>query len=265
MDTRIRTALALVAVLLIASAGVASAVEKEETFDQTYPLTAGGEVEVHNVNGSIEVASWDRDEVRIVAVKKARSSSSQRVQEVLDRTKVDVDAQADRVTVKTELPHESGGFLSWLFGNDTAASVSYTITVPRRADVQVGTTNGRLKVRGVAGSVDASSTNGAIDIAEIRGSVDASTTNGAVSVDLTELTSDRSMSFSSTNGSVRVTVPRTAHLSIRASTTNGGIHLDDLPADIRSQSRRRIVADVNGGGPELHVTTTNGGIRIRGE
>lgn len=265
MYARARTILALAAVLMVALSGAASALEKEQTFDQTYPLASGGEVSIHNVNGSIEVGTWNRDEVRIVAVKKVRASSGARADDILERTRIEVQSSADRVEVKTELPSSSGGFLSWVFGNDSNASVSYEVTVPSRADVDLNTTNGRLKVRGVAGRVEASSTNGHIDMADIRGSVDASTTNGGVSVELAEVAAGQDMSFSSTNGGIRVTVPRSARLSIRASTTNGGIHLDDLSADIRSKSRRRLVADVNGGGPEVHVSTTNGGIRIQGE
>ena len=264
MHARTRHALALGAVLLLVVSGAASALEKEETFDQTYPLAAGGEVSIRNVNGSIEVGTWDRDEVRVVAVKKVRASSGGRADEILASTRVDVEASSDRVSVKTELPRSSGGFLAWMFGNDSHASVSYRITVPDRADVDLGTTNGKLEVRGVAGRVEASSTNGHIDMSDIRGAVDASTTNGGVSVALAEVAAGQDMSFSSTNGGIRVTVPRSARLSIRASTTNGGIHLDDLSADVRSKSRRRLVADVNGGGPELHLSTTNGGIRING-
>jgi len=265
MHVRTRNALALAAVLLLVVSGAAAALEKEETIDQTYPLGAGGEVSIRNVNGSIEVETWTRDEVRVEAVKKVRASSGGRADEILARTKVSIEASTDRIAIKTELPSSSGGFLSWVFGNDSSASVSYRITVPSRADVDLGTTNGKLKVRDVAGRVDASSTNGSIDLAGIRGSVDASTTNGGVSVALAEIVGDQDMSFSSTNGGIRVTVPRSAHLSIRATTTNGGIHLDDLAADIRSKSRRRLVADVNGGGPNMHVSTTNGGIRIQGE
>lgn len=264
MRSPIRQSLIFAAVLLAVGAGAAAAVDVEETFDHTYPLEAGGSVSVRTVNGGIEVESWDRDEVRVVAVKKARASSRSRAEEVLERTRVEVDASRDRVAVKTELPQSSGGLLSWVFGNSTSAQVSYRVTVPSRADVEVSTTNGKVEVRGVAGHVEASSTNGGLTIADIRGSVDASTTNGGVSVELTEVTPGRSMSFSSTNGGIRVTVPRDARISIDAHTTNGGINVDGLQADIRSKSRRHLRADVNGGGPEIEVSTTNGGIKIQG-
>jgi len=264
MRSPIRQSLIFAAVLLLVGAGAAVAVEVEETFDQTYSLEAGGSVSVRTVNGGIEVESWDRDEVRVLAVKKVRASSRDQAAEVLERTRIEVDASSDRVAVKTDLPESSGGFLSWVFGNSTSAQVSYRVTVPRRADVKVTTTNGKVEVRGVAGHVEASSTNGGLAIADIHGSVDASTTNGGVSVELAEVTPGRSMSFSSTNGGIRVTVPRDARLSVHARTTNGGISVDGLQADIQSKSRRHLRADVNGGGPEIEVTTTNGGIKIQG-
>ncbi|MGD2114993.1 MAG: DUF4097 family beta strand repeat-containing protein [Acidobacteriota bacterium] len=264
MQGRARNTLIIAAALLLAGTGAAWAVEVEETFDQTYSLSPGGEVSVTNVNGQVEVESWDRDEVRIEAVKKVKASSRERAEEALEETRIEIETTRDRIRVRTDLPSSSGGFLSWLFGNSANAQVSYRVTVPSRADVHVRTTNGKLQVRGVAGHVEASSTNGGIDIADIRGSVDASTTNGGVSVELAEVSPDRSMSFSSTNGGIRVIVPRDARISIDASTTNGGIRLSDLQADVRSKSRRKLRADVNGGGPEIDISTTNGGIRIEG-
>lgn len=259
-----RTALAAALLLALVGASGAAAVEVEERFDQTYPLAAGGEVSVKNVNGSIHVATWGRDEVRVEATKKAKASSRDAAEEALRLTEIEVDAGSGSVRVETDLPSSSDGILDWVFGRHTNASVSYRITVPREADVEVRTTNGSLEVREVAGRVEARSTNGAIKVAGVRGTVDAATTNGGIAVELAELEPGRGMKFSSTNGGIRVTVPRSARVSVDARTTNGGISLDDLDADIVAKSRRKLQADVNGGGPEITVRTTNGGIRIGG-
>src|SRR5258708_30954038 len=45
--------------------------EVREEFHQTYPLSANGRVTVENLNGSVRIAVWDRNEVKVDAVKRA--------------------------------------------------------------------------------------------------------------------------------------------------------------------------------------------------
>ena len=57
-------------ILATASAAQCFAISKE--FNQTYPLTPGGTFELQNVNGTVDVQTWDRDEVEVRAVKTAK-------------------------------------------------------------------------------------------------------------------------------------------------------------------------------------------------
>jgi len=262
MDRARRIAIALAIALL--AAAPAFAVEIEEHFDQSYDLGAGGSVSVSNVNGAIIVQGWEGDQVRVEAVKRVKAGSRGSAQEAMERIEVRVDHRGDRLEVKTRLPSDGNSFFGWLFGNHANANVTYTVSVPRRTDVEVDTVNGKVKVRGVAGRVEADTTNGHIEMADVRGSVKAGTTNGGIDVELTDVTEGAGMRFATTNGSIHLVLPRDARVSVDADTTNGGIHLDDLVADIRSKSRRHLRAEVNGGGADLRLTTTNGGIRIEG-
>lgn len=261
---RARALPAVCALALLAFAAPAFAVEIEERFDQRYDLGAGGAVSVSNVNGAIVVQGWDGDEVRVEAVKKAKAGNTETAREALRRIEVQVEQRGDRLEIDTKLPSDRHGFFDWLFGNHANANVTYTVSVPRRTDVEVDTVNGNVRIRGVAGRVEADTTNGGIDMADVRGSVKAGTTNGGIDVELREVTEGRGMRFATTNGAIHLTLPRSARVSVDADTTNGGINLDGLPADIRSKSRRHLRADVNGGGPEIELSTTNGGIRISG-
>lgn len=261
---RTRWSLAAFAAVLLLAASPALAIELEKRLEKTYDLGAGGEVSVANVNGAVEIEGWDRDVVRVVAVKKVKAGSRERAEEALERLEVRVDRDGDRLSIRTRRPEDMSGFFSWLFGQHVQANISYTVSVPRRTDVEVDTVNGKIYVRGVAGEVEADTTNGGIEVVDVRGSVDAGTTNGGIHVALAAVDDGRSMRFSTTNGAIRLTLPRSARVSLDASTTNGGIDLDDLPADIRSHSRRHLRAEVNGGGPEIRLTTTNGGIKIAG-
>ncbi len=256
--------IALLAVALLGMSAAAQAVERQATYDKSFPLAAGGEVTVGNTNGSVEVEAWDRDEVRVQAVKKVRAGTSSRVDEALKRLEVRVEASSDRVEIQTAGDRDSSGFLSWIFGNHVEASVSYTLSVPRMARVEVDTVNGKVRVHGVGGHVAAETTNGSVELSDLGGGASASTTNGGVRVELSQVPSGASMRFETTNGGIHLTVPRDAHLSIDASTTNGGIDISGLEASIGRHSRRHVEADVNGGGADVRLSTTNGGIKISG-
>lgn len=254
------------AVAALVAAAPAFAVQIEERFDRTYDLGAGGSIAVANVNGSVQVEAWDRDEVRVEAVKKVKSGSRSKAEDVMGKVEVAVEQRGSHLEIDTKVPRNGdSGFLDWLVGNDSSAQVTYQIHVPRSTDVEVDTVNGKVRITGVAGRVEANTTNGGIEMADLRGSVQAGTTNGGIDVELTEVADGRDMRLSTTNGGISLRLPRDVRASVDADTTNGGIDIDGLRADVRSRGRRHVDADLNGGGPEIRLTTTNGGIRIFGK
>lgn len=264
MHTHLRTrCLALAAVLVLAAAGPAVAETLEKTLQKTYPLSARGEVVVENVNGHVTVESWDRAEVRVRATKKVRAASAATAAEAMERLKVNVQTGDDRLRVSTARNDFDRGFFAWLRGQSADASVSYHLTVPRGIRLVAGTVNGGITLRSVEGDFVASTTNGAVRVEEARGRVDVSTTNGSIRAEMSEVTPNADMSFSTTNGAVTVTLPEDVATRLRLRTTNGGISVD-FPVAIEGKSnRRRVDADLNGGGGTLRVSTTNGSIAIR--
>lgn len=250
---------------VLAVAGTASAEKIEKTLQNTYPLAAGGEVVVENVNGHVTVESWDRAEVRVRATKKVRAGSAEQAAETMERLKVRVQRAPDRLHIATDRLHESqtAGFLHWMLGRNGQASISYHLTVPRGIRLVAGTVNGGITLRAVDGDFVASTTNGAVRIEEARGRVDVSTTNGSIKAEMAEVAPNADMRFATTNGAVTVTLPEDVATTLRLRTTNGGINVD-FPVEVEGKSnRRRVDADLNGGGGTLRVNTTNGSINIK--
>ncbi len=158
----------LTLVLAIASAAPCFAISKE--FDRTYPLQAGGSFELQNVNGTVDVQTWDRDEVEVHAVKTAKHQESD-----LALVSIDVDAKPDSVSVTTRYPQNEG----------VEVAVEYVVHVPRGAHVEhLGTVNGTLRVAGVEAVEDLRTVNGNIEVYEGGGAVRAHTTNGNVHLEL---------------------------------------------------------------------------------
>ncbi len=162
-----RKRFALLTLMLPVSLALVWAMEDQRAeFHQTYQLSANGRVAVHNVNGAIQVSAWDRNEVKVDAIKHGRS------QQELDEARIVVEATAGSVEIRTKYPDGN---------HSNHASVEYTITVPRGASLEpVESVNGAVSIDGVAGKVRASSVNGKIDVRRAEGDTDASTVNGRI-------------------------------------------------------------------------------------
>ncbi len=217
------------------------------TVDETRPLAANGELTLGNTNGSVRLVAWDEAKVRVEATKRAASERA------LEELKVEIEGEGERVSVRTRYPRPR-----WL---GSAGSVEYRVSVPRGARVRVNTVNGRVEVGGVSGSVHASTVNGSVDLGRVGGPIEASAVNGSVEVDVARVDPSARSKISTTNGSVRLTLPRDASADVEAHTVNGSVSCDfDLTDE--HKSRRRLEGRIGGGGARFEIGTVNGSATV---
>lgn len=270
-------ALGIIAACLAVATVPAAAVTLDERFDQTFPLAAGGTLEIGNTNGAIAIEAWDRDEARVEALKEVTGRSDEEARDVLRRLRIVATPGAGSLRIDTRYPASGGGIFDWLVHGHLHAKVTYHLHVPRRLQLTarnvnggvtltgtrgkavLETTNGRLTVAEVDGPLELESTNGNIEVRRAAGTLRAETTNGGVEAELARL--DGLVSLESTNGSVTVRLPSGVRATLDAETTNGRVR-SDLPVATTGTSSRHLHGAINGGGPQLRLSTTNGGIRI---
>ena len=264
-SARRSTTLALIAcwaapLLLTASAGcdVITAdlrhTERSE-WRRTYELSATGRVEINNVNGKIDVEPSTGQNVEVVAVKIARGATPELAKEALGRADITEDASRDLVRLTTKYARSGG----WLHGQNV--QVEYTVKVPPAAEVKFVTVNGGVNVTGLSGRVTAETTNGGVVARNVSGAIEAGTTNGGVDVELTRV-AEGGAKLECTNGGIKLRLPQDAKATISASVTNGGIDTGGLTVEATESSRRRFEGKLNGGGPSIRISGTNGGITI---
>src|SRR5262249_11867654 len=149
--------------------GVPSYAASVKDFSQTYPLQPGGTFELQNVNGTVDIQGWDRNEVQVRAVKTAKELASD-----LDRVSIEVDAVSYASSVATLYPQNEG----------VEVAVAYPIRVPHGARVEhIGTVNGGLRISGLENVEALHTVNGDIEVFEAGGNVHAHTTNGNVHIE----------------------------------------------------------------------------------
>ena len=224
-----------------------------DEWTHTYPLAAGGQIEILNTNGRIEIEGVDGATLEVRAERVARAATDAGARELLPRIVIKEDVKPDHVTIETE---RISGFMV-----GASFEVRYHVRAPKSAFVHVTNTNGQVAAAALNGKLFAHTTNGGVNAKNVSGPVDAQSTNGNVSVDLASLTGR--VNVKTTNGGVVLTVPEDAKADLSASCTNGGINVSGLKLDTTDSSRRHLEGTLNGGGTPIELRTTNGGIRVR--
>jgi DUF4097 and DUF4098 domain-containing protein YvlB len=202
-------------------------------------------------NGGAVVKGWSRNEVLV-------------------RTRVegwgDSDADA-RVMGSQVLVDTSGGRVQAQGPQATTNagwSVSFEIFVPQVTSLTVKTVNGGITVSDVRGTLRFDATNGGINLRRLAGDVTGSTVNGGVSLDLMGTTWDGSqVSVTTRNGGVNISVPENYSAHFQTETLNGTLHSEfplNVTGDVRSGNHD---FSIGAGGPLIHVTTTNGGVKLK--
>jgi DUF4097 and DUF4098 domain-containing protein YvlB len=227
--------------------------ELSEEFHQTYPLPADGRVELDNINGSVHITGWDRNEVKVDAVKYAHTK------ERLDEVKIKVEPLSSSISIATEYPHHDLTFNS--FGHNNPATVDYTITVPRHARLdEIKLVNGALDIRDVSGEVHGSSVNGSVSAHAVESRLELSTVNSRAEVEFAKLSGEADIS--SVNGAVFVTLPSDAKADIEASTVSGGISNDFGLRTTGHWVGHQLDGKLGGGGTRIKLSDVNGRIEI---
>jgi DUF4097 and DUF4098 domain-containing protein YvlB len=227
-----------------------------EEFHQTYAITSDGRIELDNINGAVHISSWERNEVKVDAVKYADTK------ERLEEAKIEIDSGKDYLSIRTKYPDHNN---NWNWGShNNPASVEYTLTVPRAANLdEIKLINGALDLTGITGEVRASCINGRLEAHDLSGRAKLSTINGRLDARFAQL-SGQDVDLNSVNGSLELTIPSDSNAEVDASTVSGGISND---FGLRVNDHRFVGHDLRGelgkGGSHIHLSDVNGRIEIR--
>jgi hypothetical protein len=233
-----------------------------DRFERTVPLAAGGTFSLANVNGSVLVEGWDREEAQISALK-----SSTAGEEELGQVGIAIRQAPGSVSVETR----------YLEGGSAEVSVEYRVLVPAHVRLAlVSTVNGSVTVRNVTGSGTLVAINGNVMLARGAGLFSARATNGNISLEVMSFEGGLApsgtnppasalagISAQTVNGTVVVALPPEAGAELDARTQNGDFSSDVPLLAETSAAGRAIRGRIGAGGPALLLRAVNGSIRLR--
>ncbi len=250
---------------LILSFQLSFASTAKEKLKKNITFGPGGYLSLSNMNGEVDIVSWDKDEVEIIAYKEVKANDRSTAEQLMKRLEIDIRESDDEITIETYFPKGSSGrgFFGWLFGGGhNSYSVEYEIKVPKKIDLNIHTTNGSLRIEQISGRLRLESTNGKIIAREISGVTRCKTTNGSINVDFSEITTQEKLTFKTTNGSIKLYLPEDFAAEVELKTTNGHIDSDFPLRGGSKKSKKRFSGYINNDDRKLTCTTTNGSIHL---
>lgn len=225
----------------------------KEPFSRTATFSPTGKITVENVNGDIDIQTWDRNEILIEGEKSAKTDEELKL---IDLT---IDLKESNAAIKVRLPKRSG-----LFSNNIRASVSFKITVPATVALEkIAVVNSSVRIKGVRGSVNAESVNGRVSAHNLAGNVKLETVNGEIVAEVSSVIAGQRLSFQTVNGAITVNLPADTGADTHASVVNGSIDCD-FPLTVQGRIvGKKLSGKIGDGRATLSAESVNGSIRFK--
>lgn len=236
---------------------------------KTFTVTGPPEVVLDTFDGSIELHSWDKNEIEVEVEKRAME------QVLLDEIKIDAQQQGDKIIVKVTGPRREHRGVT--IGVNISPTARLRVAVPRSANInamsgdgsiRAEALDGRIVLRTSDGSVAASrlggdvqirSGDGSIRIDNATGKLDLETDDGSVTVEearpsvlrlktgdgsvRVEIDADTAMTdnwdITTSDGSVSLTLPGLFNAELDAETSDGAVRTNHPLLDDEGRESRR--------------------------
>jgi hypothetical protein len=248
-----------VSVLLACAAAIG------QDFQKTYPVSAGGRINVSNISGDIQVIGYDGASVLVSAYFEGRDRDCVEIEDSSSSNSISLkvryprsgscDAGVRFVLQVPRMPELQFDSISTASGNVEISSVA--------GNIQARTASGDIRIRAVEGLVKASTASGDVTVEDAAGAVSASTASGDVDVELVHVEGTGDLAFSSASGDVVVRVPAQIDAEVRMSTASGSLKTDfPLTIEEREDHGRKAFGLIGAGSRLLKISTASGNVSL---
>lgn len=271
-------------------------------FEKQFSVSEGGQLIVEADAGTINIDSWEKNEVSVVV--EIEGSDSR-----VEKYNVEFKQEGNTVSVIGKVRDRS--FFKWHVGNLEAY---YTIKVPKKFHTKVNTSGGNIDASDLIGKVEystsggnivvekiegetiVSTSGGNIDVRRVIGNVDAETSGGSVmceniignvyghtsggnvevravdgrvkvgtsggSIVIRVSGENKGIEAETSGGDIDLFVKEDIKADIDAETSGGSVDCD-LPVTVRGKVRdSELHGKINGGGNVIQLETSGGSIHI---
>jgi len=284
---------------LLLAAVIANGEEFHYDYHKSIDIKKPVLVNLELVKGRVSVVGSEEQQIVIEATKFVRASSIDEADELSAHIEIKVLEDGDKIIVLTnylDLLNRKPSFWQRILGggSDVISDVAFKISLPYNcgisikamdADVEllnlespvfIEKSTGRIKgefiigpvtitqpmgqidLQWVEGDIQINSQSSSITIRQTRGAIKLSTYNGNVDIQ-TELDSATEYLVETTTGNINFAVPFTASGSLELATETGQFS-SQIPVEINSMVRNRIMGTFGGGGIKVRLNSNSGSV-----
>lgn len=189
-----------------------------EEITQTYRLDANAEVEVFNINGSVDITTSESDKAEIHILRLARNK------ETFEKRKTHISFENNQLKIRG---NDREGHSIWdeITGDDDLRT-RVTLKLPRKlGQLAVAGCNGRVNIGEIEGRVEANGINGKVTIAKAAGAVEFGGINGKIEATLAKLDKD-GVSIHGVNGNIDLKFTEEVNAQIEMHGSNGRVNAE---------------------------------------
>lgn len=218
---------------------------------------------INNNAGNITVKKSDDTKLVVEIQKKMRGVSSKEIKDAFRSASVTLerDGKNLNVVLKTK---DGNDF--WDLNKHKLSlldcSVNYIVSVPEGVKELITETGaGNIDIKDIAASITANTGAGNIDLDNVSAIGETTLETGTGNVDFDgDIDQVTSFTASTGVGNVRMKVPENTKMSLNAKTGLG--HLSGFFVDSDEKIKNSFNGDVNGGGPEVELSTGVGNTEV---
>jgi len=150
----------------------------EEKFEKTVSLAKDGEVILKNISGDIEVKSWDKDEVKIDALKVSKASTLAEAKENTKKVEIVVKKEGKTLRIETKYPENRSIWRK----KSLNVSVNYRLWIPSKASVKINSVSGDVGLEEIGGAAKVKVVSGDVEVRKADKGVDCETVSGDLEI-----------------------------------------------------------------------------------
>jgi len=231
-----KTFITLVTLGALLGAPILAQAKINRIVEKTFTVQEGGDLKVQTSGGDIQILSGNGNEVKVTARERINADSEAKADELLQDLDLTIEQQGNNVLARAKYAKTGG----WRWGS-TPVTVSFTVVVPKRYNVDLNTSGGNIGLESLVGHAHLRTSGGNLQLDRIDGEIDGNTSGG--NIDLKEGTA-----------------------KVKLSTSGGDIHVDRAggEADLSTSGGNIVINSVLG---RLNASTSGGDIKatIEGE
>jgi len=239
-----------IAFSLPVKADVTDKIEKE------FSVNANSNFKLENINGSVEIVSWQEPTIKVIAEISADNQTS------FDRVEVKITQSGETVRVVTDYESDS----NWKNNNNNNVQVTYKVWLPRDTNLSdIELVNGGLTIENISGEVNAELVNGSVKATGLSNDSNINTVNGSIKVYYQAQSDDlNKINIETVNGSIKLYLPSDFNARLNIETMHGSIKTDfGLQSEKDTFIGHSLEGDIGSGGTNISLETVNGSVKVK--